>query len=195
MKTEKERRVYYQDIVYSICAILDRLDGKKPGLGISCGTADESSTDVLERISEVLAPRSMLFSPQDLLNEGQANYCLGRKHGKAEERESQPCEIEALEREFAEIKKQRVVAEKEMDRRTSGYLNHVHDLGIERDELKRQIELLCNAIRCMTNLCRCPRVIRWKDGIDVEEVMHTKECIAARMALEEAERSMKGNRK
>ena len=50
MKTEKERRVYYQDIVYSICAILDQLDGKKPGQGISCGTADEPNTDVLKRI-------------------------------------------------------------------------------------------------------------------------------------------------
>ena len=142
MKTEKERRVYYQDIVYSICAILDQLDGKKPGQGISCGTADEPSTDVLKRISEVLAPRSMLFSPQALLNEGQANYCLGRKHGRAEERESQPREIETLERELAEIKEQFDVAEKEMNRRTSGYLEHVHDLRIEGDELKRQVERL-----------------------------------------------------
>jgi hypothetical protein len=62
MKTEKERRIYYQDIVYSVCTALDYIDGKSPGVGIICGTADEPSAAVQERmerlVEEVAALRS-----------------------------------------------------------------------------------------------------------------------------------------
>jgi hypothetical protein len=92
------------------------------------------------------------------------------------------------ENELSQLREQLDIAEKEMNRRTNGYLEHVHDLGIERDELKRQVSALCGVIRKMTNLCRCPRVIRWKDGIDIEEAMHTEECVAARKVLEEVEK-------
>jgi hypothetical protein len=63
MKTEKERRIYYQSIVYAVCNALDLVDGKWPGTGgIVCGTADEPSTAVQQRIAalanEVLALRT-----------------------------------------------------------------------------------------------------------------------------------------
>jgi hypothetical protein len=51
-------------------------------------------------------------------------------------------ELASTAKELAEIKERFDVSEKEMSRRTSGYLEHVHDLGIERDELKRQVERL-----------------------------------------------------
>lgn len=46
MITEKDRRIYYQDIVYQVCNALDRISGNKPGHGIVCGTADEPSREV-----------------------------------------------------------------------------------------------------------------------------------------------------
>lgn len=47
---EKKRRIYYQDIAYSVCNALDKIDGKKPGTGIQCGTIDGPSTEVQERM-------------------------------------------------------------------------------------------------------------------------------------------------
>ena len=51
--TEKERRIYYQDIVYAVCIALDTLDGNhiSKGTGIVCGTADEPSNAVQERMA------------------------------------------------------------------------------------------------------------------------------------------------
>ena len=54
MKTEKERRIYYQDIVYHVCYALDLIDGKKPGHGIVCGTAYEPNTDVFDRMKALV---------------------------------------------------------------------------------------------------------------------------------------------
>jgi len=54
MKTEKERRIYYQDIVYHVCYGLDLIDGKKPGHGIVCGTADEPNTNVFDRMKALV---------------------------------------------------------------------------------------------------------------------------------------------
>ncbi len=51
--TEKERRIYYQSIVYEVCNALDRIDGRKPGTGIICGTADNPSDNVQRRMSEL----------------------------------------------------------------------------------------------------------------------------------------------
>lgn len=44
--TEKEQRIYYQDIVYAVCNALDQIDG---GV-IVCGTAAQPSTMVQERM-------------------------------------------------------------------------------------------------------------------------------------------------
>lgn len=53
MSKEKERRMYYQKIVYYICSILDDINGNKPGNGIVCGTVEHPSTDVQERIEKL----------------------------------------------------------------------------------------------------------------------------------------------
>lgn len=45
-QTERFRRIYYQDIVYSVCNVIDQIRGNKPGSGIVCGTSDEPSTQV-----------------------------------------------------------------------------------------------------------------------------------------------------
>jgi hypothetical protein len=47
---EKSRRIYYQDIVYAVCNALDRIDGRKPGQGIVCGTFDSPSDQVQRRM-------------------------------------------------------------------------------------------------------------------------------------------------
>lgn len=54
MKTEKESRIYYQDIVYHVCYALDLIDGKQPGHGIVCGTADEPNNDVFDRMKALV---------------------------------------------------------------------------------------------------------------------------------------------
>ena len=51
MKTEKQRRIYYQNIVYHVCNALDRIDGNLPGYGIVCGTADQPSYEVEARMT------------------------------------------------------------------------------------------------------------------------------------------------
>lgn len=48
--TEKEQRIYYQDIVYTVCNALDRIDG---GV-IVCGTAAQPSTQVQERMERLV---------------------------------------------------------------------------------------------------------------------------------------------
>lgn len=47
---EKDRRIYYQSIVYDVCNLLDSLDGKRAGTGIVCGTLDEPSREVQKNI-------------------------------------------------------------------------------------------------------------------------------------------------
>ena len=53
MKTEKERRIYYQNIVYAVCSAIERVDGSHPGAAFICGTADEPSTAVQQRIERI----------------------------------------------------------------------------------------------------------------------------------------------
>lgn len=48
---EKDRRIYYQDIVYKVCNALDKLT---PGKHIVCGTIEEPSTDVQDRVEELV---------------------------------------------------------------------------------------------------------------------------------------------
>ena len=52
---EKDRRVYYQAIVYAVCAALDRFDGKRGAMGIRCGTLSTPSTQVQERVTALVA--------------------------------------------------------------------------------------------------------------------------------------------
>ena len=52
MATEKDRRVYYQDIVYAVCSVLDEIDGNhiSKNNAIVCGTVDNPSIEVQQRM-------------------------------------------------------------------------------------------------------------------------------------------------
>ena len=52
--TEKNRRIYYQDIVYKVCNLLDRHYGRKPGTGLVCGTIEEPSNEVQDELVTLL---------------------------------------------------------------------------------------------------------------------------------------------
>ena len=51
---EKSRRVYYQDIVYSVCQILDNEIGGKT----VCGTIENQDSDVIERLKQAFGDNS-----------------------------------------------------------------------------------------------------------------------------------------
>lgn len=53
---EKKRRIYYQDIVYSVCGMLDEANGNhiSRGTGVVCGTVDEPSTEVQEQMRQLI---------------------------------------------------------------------------------------------------------------------------------------------
>lgn len=72
MKTEKERRIYYQDIVYHVCYALDLIDEKQPGHGIVCGTADEPNTDVFDRMKVLVQEVHDLRKANAALSGGEA---------------------------------------------------------------------------------------------------------------------------
>lgn len=50
---ERQRRIYYQDIVYAVCNSLNAIDKKGPGYGIVCGTVNIPSTEVQERMKRL----------------------------------------------------------------------------------------------------------------------------------------------
>lgn len=53
-RIEKRRRVYYQNIVYDVCRMLDRHLGYGPGSGVVCGTADTPCQGVQNELERVL---------------------------------------------------------------------------------------------------------------------------------------------
>lgn len=52
LREEKDRRQYYQTIVYDVCNLVDkyRHDGKKT----VCGTVDEPSYDLIDSLSDII---------------------------------------------------------------------------------------------------------------------------------------------
>jgi len=52
--TEKDRRMYYQNILYHVCLCLDRIDNKSRGNGIVCGCIEAPSTEVQERMDKLV---------------------------------------------------------------------------------------------------------------------------------------------
>jgi hypothetical protein len=58
--TEKDRRVYYQDLVYRVCNRIDLFDGQPPGRGIVCGTADSPSAELISRLEVLLGEMKQL---------------------------------------------------------------------------------------------------------------------------------------
>ena len=58
--SEKNRRTYYQDIVYKVCNLLDKHYGRKPGTGLVCGTIDKPSSEVQDELATLLNEHSAL---------------------------------------------------------------------------------------------------------------------------------------
>lgn len=56
LEDEKQRRIYYQDIVYKVCNLLDAHHGRSitRGEGVVCGTAGSPSKDVEQQVSAAL---------------------------------------------------------------------------------------------------------------------------------------------
>lgn len=52
LKKEKRRRVYYQDIVYAVCNVLDSL--QPDGVRIVCGTIGEPSTQTQDGVENLM---------------------------------------------------------------------------------------------------------------------------------------------
>jgi len=50
--SEKDRRIYYQDIVYEVCNILDKANTSNR---IVCGTVEQPTTEVQDKLREMLA--------------------------------------------------------------------------------------------------------------------------------------------
>ncbi len=61
LAAEKKRSMYYQHIVYSVCNMLDQIDGRRPGNGIVCGTAAEPCSDVETRIQQFITELDSLL--------------------------------------------------------------------------------------------------------------------------------------
>lgn len=55
LEEEKNRRVYYQDIVYAVCNSLDRIFAKNKSNLVVCGTKDKPSRQVQELLRELEA--------------------------------------------------------------------------------------------------------------------------------------------
>lgn len=55
MVNEKKWRLYYQEIVYAVCNLLDT-----PGNTVVCGTVEEPSMEVEDRVCELLAENTRL---------------------------------------------------------------------------------------------------------------------------------------
>jgi hypothetical protein len=69
MIDEKARRIYYQDIVYKVCNLLDKHFKLKPGQGIVCGTVENPSTKVQDKISDIINGLSQTQSDDLLIKE------------------------------------------------------------------------------------------------------------------------------
>jgi len=72
--TEKDRRIYYQDIVYKVCNLLDKHCGRKPGTGLVCGTIDEPSDEVQDELSTILNKHTALKRENERLKEYLAKF-------------------------------------------------------------------------------------------------------------------------
>lgn len=57
---ERQRRIYYQGIVYEICNIIDHANRKKPGSGIVCGTKDSPTRELQEAVAKIIGEYEIL---------------------------------------------------------------------------------------------------------------------------------------
>ena len=76
LEEEKDRRIYYQNVVYAVCDKLDRIVGNPPGTGIVCGTKDSPTTEVQGALAEIDARLSISERERD---EARAQVCRARE--------------------------------------------------------------------------------------------------------------------
>ena len=67
--SEKNRRIYYQDIVYKVCNLLDTHYGRKPGTGLVCGTIEEPSSEVQDELATLLTEHAALKRENEALKD------------------------------------------------------------------------------------------------------------------------------
>lgn len=65
---EKERRIYYQDVVYRVCNLIDRAAGRNAriGTGVVAGTIDNPSQDIDRTLSGLFKELSDLRRQDDV---------------------------------------------------------------------------------------------------------------------------------
>lgn len=76
--SEKDRRIYYQDLVYEICRLIDVANGNMPGEGIVCGTVEEPSTQLQQAVT-VLIQKSLKTSDQCRLSSAEIELLKAAK--------------------------------------------------------------------------------------------------------------------
>lgn len=54
LQREKDARIYYQNIVYAVCNALDKINRKKPGQGVVCGTPTTQVQDQMSNLATIL---------------------------------------------------------------------------------------------------------------------------------------------
>lgn len=59
LEAEKQRRVYYQDIVYFVCNTIDRINHKKPGSEVVCSTAASPTRQVQTAMNQIALKLAM----------------------------------------------------------------------------------------------------------------------------------------
>ncbi len=75
--TEKDRRVYYQDIVYDVCHVLDEIEGvTNPVRGIVCGTVGKPTVSVQKAMRRIHAAMVAARAVLKAVNEKTDGTCL-----------------------------------------------------------------------------------------------------------------------
>jgi len=118
LELEQKRRVYYQDIVYSVCRTMDRLVGRKVqhGQGIVCGTKDTPTDNVQVEMKRIAVE----------LQQAQAEL----EHAKAD--------VVAFDEDNRRLSKECDAKQKLL----STWVNKYAELEEERDALAPKAEML-----------------------------------------------------
>jgi hypothetical protein len=117
LKREKDARVYYQNIVYAVCIVLDQIKHKKPGDGIVCGTLESPSTEVQDGMKDL----------QSSLDAAQEELARAKKY--ADMPSSREKELtKALELAQEEMKNQRIAYTQQQDSYTRQWADREREL-------------------------------------------------------------------
>lgn len=110
----KCERVYYQDIVYKVCGMLDDLDGRhiSRGDGIVCGCVSEPSTELQDSLKQFISQFSKMKSRISDL-EGEIKGLKHKAETLSRERDVARLETKQLKSEIAEELEKMVCTEGE----------------------------------------------------------------------------------